>query len=94
MIPVTLRSVVVMVVTIVVVMPVVAVVVVAMTVVPVMTVSVAFRATSVGVSDLSEVLGSGTHMQLLEHLVRAFVAEELGHTAVLITQVTKDDRIG
>ena len=47
-----------MVVTIVVVMPVVAVVVVTMTVVPVMTVPVALRATSVGVSDFGEVLGT------------------------------------
>ena len=89
----TLRSVVVMVVTIVVVMPVVAVVVVTMTVVPVMTVPVALRATSVGVSDFGEVLGSSTDVQFFKHLIGAFVAEELGHAAVLITQVTEDDRI-
>ena len=58
------------------------------------TMTITLRTTPVRVPHLGEVLGSGTHMQLFEHLVRAFVAEELGHTAVLITQVTKDDRIG
>ena len=87
MILVTLRSVVVMVVTIMVVMPVVAV---AMTVV---SVPVALRATSVGVSDFGDVLGPGADVQFFKHLIGAFVAEELSHAAVLITQVTEDDRI-
>ena len=64
MILVTLRSVIVMVV-----IPFVAVVVVAMTVVSVMTVPITLRATSVGVSDFGEVLGSGTDMKLFKHLI-------------------------
>ena len=87
----TLRSVFMVIVTIVVVVPVVAMTVMTMAMV---TMTITLRTTPVRVPHFGEVLGSGTHMQLLEHLVCAFVAEELGHTAVLITQVTKDDRIG
>ena len=90
----TLRSVFMVIVTIVVVVPVVAMTVMTVMTMAMVTMTITLRTTSVRVPHFGEVLGSGTHMQLLEHLVRAFVAEELGHTAVLITQVTKDDRIG
>ena len=88
MILVTLRSVIVVIVTIVVVMAVVAVAAVAM-----MTVAVPLGATPIRVSDFGEVLGSGTDMKLFKHLIGAFVAEEFGHAAVLIPQVTENDRV-
>ena len=81
----TLRSVVVM--------PILAVVAVPMTVMTVMSMPLALGATPVRVSDFGEVLGPGTDVQFFKHLICAFVAEELGHAAVLVTQVTEDDRI-